>query len=135
MTDDPDFIVPLEANGVYKVSMHMMMSALPAAGFQTQWRVPSGATGTRSAVGPGTGTTVGTSGDVTGMHVGVHGYGTTINYGGRTSAGFLSWALEESVVIMGATAGTLALQWAQNTSNATYSRLAQGSFMEVRRLA
>jgi hypothetical protein len=148
-TDDPDLIVPLEANGVYMVRMSLFHAALPAVGFATTWRVPAGATGNRSAIGPsGTGTTreavdnsgiaqvTTISGTSAATRVGVHGYATVAHYGGRPTAGNTCFSSEESVVFMGTTAGTLALQWAQSVADAVnFARLGSGSYMEVRRLA
>jgi hypothetical protein len=135
-TDDPDLIVPLEANGVYYVRMMLHHASTDATRFKTMWRVPSGTLGgNRSCVGPDQGQILsGTSSGGTGRW-GVHNFSTASTYGNRNDAGNQAFAMEEGVIFMGSTPGTLALQWAQATSGATNTRLAQGSFMEVRRLA
>lgn len=133
MADDPDLTTTLEANAVYQVEFRLHFAALDAARFQTQWTVPGGATGNRSAVGPDQGVILSASAGGQGR-LGVHAYATACIYGTRNHATNQCWALEESIVTT-SSAGTLAVQWAQVTSNATATRLAAGSSLLVRRLA
>lgn len=134
--DDPDLTYQLEANSVYYIRMWIKYAALSAAAIKTQWTVPSGATGSRSAVGPeqGVDLSAGTSGSGGTGRWGIHGYTTTVIYGTRNSATNLCSAVEEATVFT-TSAGTLALSWAQNASNATATRVAQGSIMHVQKLA
>lgn len=132
--DDPDLTVTLDANATYRVEMFLHFAALDVARFKTSWTVPSGATGNRSAVGPDQGTILsGTSSGGQGRW-GVHAFTTSCTYGTRDSATNQCFAQEEATVVT-SSAGTLALQWAQATSNATATRLAAGSYMRVRRIA
>jgi hypothetical protein len=131
--DDPDLSILLEANSTYRVEMYLHYAALDAARFKTMWNVPTGWTGNRSAVGPDQGQILSATSGGTGRW-GVHNLNTACTYGTRDNAGNQCYALEEGVVTT-TTAGTLALQWAQATSNATASRLAAGSYMRVKRLA
>lgn len=134
LTDDPDLTMQLDANATYRVEMFLHFAAIDLARFRTAWTVPSGATGNRSAVGPDQGQILsGTSSGGTGRW-GVHAFTTICTYGSRDSGANQCFALEESTLIT-TTAGTCALQWAQATSNATATRLGQGSFMRVTRLA
>ena len=134
LADDPDLTMTLEANATYRVIFYMHYAALDAARFKTAWTVPSGSTGARTAVGPDQGVILsGTSSGGTGRF-GVHAYATTCTYGTRDHATNLCSAVEEAVLTT-STAGTLAIQWAQATSNATATRVGAGSSLHVRRLA
>ncbi|MET7982516.1 hypothetical protein [Streptomyces sp. NPDC005281] len=131
---DPDLQCTLAANSVYRVEMYLHFAALDAARFKTQWLVPASATGNRSCIGPDQGVILsGTSSGGTGRF-GVHGFTTASTYGTRDSASNLCAAIEEAVVTT-TTGGTLALQWAQATSNATGSKLGAGSYMRVKLLS
>lgn len=140
LANDSDLVATLEANATYHVTMYIHFAAVDAAQFKTQWAVPTGATGNRSALGAafelassGAATTQAADG---GYHrSGVHGYTTTVRYGTRASATNQALVVEESILTTSSTAGTLALQWAQFTSNATATRVAAGSSMHIRRLA
>lgn len=132
--DDPDLALQLEANAVYQVVFYLHFAALDAARFKTAWTVPSGATGNRSAVGPDQGVILsGTSSGGTGRW-GAHNFTTSVTYGTRDSATNQCFAMEESTLTT-TNAGTLALQWAQATSNATATRLAAGSALRAKRIA
>lgn len=134
LADDPDLTVTLEANATYRVIFRLFYAALDVARFKTAWTVPSGTTGNRAAVGPDQGVILsGTSSGGQGRW-GVHNYTTACTYGTRDSAVNLCSAVEESIVVT-TTSGTLAIQWAQVTSNATASRLGTGSSLHVKRLA
>jgi hypothetical protein len=132
--DDPDLTVALEANATYHVCFYLHYAALDLARFKTMWTIPSGASGLRSAIGPDQGVSLsGTSAGGTGRW-GVHAVTTSVTYGTRDSATNQCAAIEEGVVTT-TSAGTLALQWAQVTSNATATRLGAGSSLHLRRLA
>lgn len=134
-TSDPDLQCTLAANSVYRVEIILHYAALDAARLKTQWLVPASATGNRSAVGPDQGQilSVGSSGG-TGRW-GVHGFTSAVIYGTRDSGVSQCFAQEEGIVTTGASGGTLALQAAQSTSNATSSRIAAGSYMRVKLLS
>lgn len=134
VTDDPDLTVTLGANATYRAIFYLHYAALDAARFKTQWTVPSGATGNRTAVGPDQGVILSsTSSGGTGRW-GIHNYTTACTYGTRDSATSQCSAIEEAVLTT-TSGGTLAIQWAQATSNATATRLAAGSSLRVERLA
>lgn len=134
LTDDPDLTMQVDANAVYHVEFHMHFAATDTARFRTAWTVPASTSGNRSAVGPDQGQILsGTSSGGTGRW-GVHNFSTACIYGSRNDNTLQCFALEEATIFT-TTAGTCALQWAQSTSNATASRLSQGSFMRVTRLS
>lgn len=133
--DDPDLQFTAVANAVYKVTFDVHYAALDAARIKTQWNVTATTTGVRSSVGPDQGVILsGTSSGGTGRW-GVHAFTTASTYGTRDSGTNQCYMMEESVITVGATGGTIALQWAQATSNATATKVAAGSFMRVTRLA
>ena len=139
VTDDPDLSCPLDANAVYRVEFRLNFAAIDlvsgsAAGrFKTQWSVPSGASGFKSAVGPDQAVILsGTSSGGTGRW-GVHNFTTACTYGDRNDNTLLCVAIEEGTVFT-TSAGTVALQWAQAVSNAAFTRLAQGSILRVTRI-
>jgi hypothetical protein len=134
LADDSDLVAPLKANAVYHVTMYIHYTALDANRIKTAWRVPSGVSGNRSALGADQGQILSSSSGGQGRW-GVHNYGTTVQYGTRVNAGDQCIAIEDAIVTMGSVDGTLALQWAQQTSSTSITRVAAGSYMEVRRLA
>lgn len=134
LADDSDLTVTLDANAVYVVEFHLHYAATDVARIKTAWTVPASAVGNRSAVGPDQGVILSsTSSGGTGRW-GVHNFGTLAIYGTRDSGGSQCAALEEATVIT-TTGGTCALQWAQNASSATATRMAQGSWMRATRIA
>jgi hypothetical protein len=135
VADDPDLVTPtLVANGTYVVEFSIRYGCLDATvGFKTTWNVPVGVlSANKDVVGAGSASSEGNSNNVFGRF-GVHGYATSVQYGSRGSVGNQVHAVETSTVIMGATAGTIALQWAQATSSATGSTLNSGSYVKVTR--
>ena len=131
LTADSDLTTTLEANAVYLVEIEAHYATMSAAGFQTDWTVPSGATGGRSSVSNGSAQT--SYLDVPG-NFGVHNFSTAVSHGDRNSSSNQLWLMERGVVTT-TSAGTLALRWAQDVSTASTTRVGAGSFMTVRRLA
>lgn len=145
LADDPDLTVQLEANSTYFVEFHIHYAALDAAKIKTQWTVPSGATGNRCVIGmgedgyawttaeAGLGATDADAARNTLGRFGVHNYGTTVIYGTRDHATNQAYAQETATVVT-SSAGTLALSWAQNTSNATATTVYDTSLMRVTKI-
>lgn len=132
-TDDPDLTTTVEANSVYYVEMELWYAASTlSSGIRTAWTVPAGVTGNRSALGMASTVSDGTPAGV--GRWGVHNYTTAVFYGDRQSSTNLILARETSVVTTSTTPGTLALQWAQDTSDASSCRMGVGSLMRVTRL-
>ncbi|MGQ4349681.1 hypothetical protein [Streptomyces sp. SAS_275] len=138
LTDDPDLVATLDANAFYHIVFYIHYAALDVSQIQTAWTTPSGASGVRSASGAawtlagGAATAAAADGGYS--RAGVHGYTTAVRYGTRNSASNQCVAVEESYLST-ASAGTLALQWAQGVSNASATSLSAGSTLHVRRLA
>ena len=131
LTADSDLTTTLAANAVYLIDIEAHYATLSAAGFQTDWTVPSGATGGRSSVSNGSAQT--SYLDVPG-NFGVHAFSTAVSHGDRNSSSNQLFLMERGIVTT-TNAGTLALRWAQDVSNAGNTRVGAGSFMTVRRLA
>lgn len=139
LADDPDLTCLLDAGAVYRIEFTLhyaaidLVSGSPAGRFRTQWTVPAGASGFRSAVGPDQGQTLsGTSSGGQGRW-GIHQFGTACTYGDRGDNTLLCTAFEEATVFT-TNAGTVALQWAQAVANATSTLLGQGSTLRVTRI-
>lgn len=141
-TDDPDLVTPtLAANGIYLVEFNIRYATTLAASFQTKWTVPSGVvSANRTVQGLGRVGTTGSqdntpSGTLFTMRQGVHGYTTAVDYGSRDDVTLQVSAVETSTIIMGATAGPVALSWCQRVSTAVNTVVSAGSFVRVTRTA
>ncbi|AWT42549.1 MULTISPECIES: hypothetical protein [Streptomyces] len=134
LTDDPELTMQLDANAVYHIEFHLFHAAVNAARFRTAWTVPSGATGTRSALGPDQGVILSSTSSGGQGRFGVHAFTTACIYGSRDDNTLLCYSVEASTLFT-TTAGACALQWAQQTASATFTRLAQGSYMRATRIA
>lgn len=136
-TDDPDLTFTLAANSVYFVEFYIKYAGqmTSATGFKTAWTVPSGASGTRSAVGPGSAATD-ASADNIAMHSGIHGYATTVSYGGRSNSDTNQLLAVETSLMSTTSAGACTLQWSQATSNASHAAgVFSDSFMRITKIA
>jgi hypothetical protein len=136
VADDPDLTYTLGANGMYLVEFYIKYSTpgpSGTAGFKTQWTVPSGASGNRTCMGPGSSQNDGGADNIS-MHSGVHGYTTAETYGSRGTSTNQLLAIETSIVTT-TSSGACALQWAQQTSNASATSVAVDSFMRIVQLA
>lgn len=132
LADDPDLTYQLAANASYFVEIYIKYDTTDATHttIKTAWTVPSGATGTRTALGSGS---TQTSDDNVSSRHGVHNFTTAVTYGERTG-GSQMWALETAVIDT-TSAGTLALQWAQVASSTSSVTVHTDSFMRIKQLA
>lgn len=122
--DDDELFVSLEANVVYLARVHIVYNSGATPDFKYAFTLPSGTTApmwsfqgitTVSAFTYG----VASSGGVSGL--------------GGTGADQPVDAF--GVVITGSTAGTMQLQWAQETANASNTIVRAGSYLELRRIS
>lgn len=139
LADDPELTTTLAANAIYFVEFFLFFAG-NLGDMKTAWTVPSGATGNRSAIGPGSNADGGTSNAMDNIsgRFGVHGYSTTVAYGGRTTGSTASLSQEaaiETSLMTTTNAGTCAIQWAQVTSNANATRMASGSLCRITRIS
>lgn len=131
-TDDPDLTMAVSGTGTYAVEFHLYYASGATGKFLTQWDVPAGVTGLRSALGLDSSVSNSTPSGI--MRSGMHAFTTGVAYGDRASASEL-YALETGVVTGAGTDGVIALKWAQSVSNATSVGLGAGSWMRVTRIA
>jgi hypothetical protein len=132
---DADLTFPVVANAVYDVTFRFRWAGLLAAGLSTSWSVPSGTTGNREVLGPGSANAANTNGDATTMREAVHGYATVVNYTNpRNSVSLQVFSEEKALVSVGATAGSITLLWGQWTANATGSLINAQSYVKYRRI-
>lgn len=132
---DPDLTFPVVANAVYDVTFRFRWAGLLAAGLSTSWTVPAGTTGNRDCAGPGTTNAAVTDANATSMRWNVAAYGTAALYTNpRNSVSLSVFCEEKAIVSVGSTAGSITLNWAQWTTNATGSLLNAQSYARYRRI-
>ncbi len=132
---DPDMTFNVEANAIYLARMVVRFGALTAAGLRTSWTVPSGTTGNRECIGPGSANATESSANTTEMRWSVHGYGTAVLYTDpRNSTTLQSFIEERALIVTAGTAGAVTLNWGQSTANATGTVVAANSWIEYRRI-
>ncbi|BBC35298.1 hypothetical protein SGFS_065920 [Streptomyces graminofaciens] len=130
--DDTHLTFAVEANAVYRMNGAIKYFADPTPDIKVQFTTPTGTLGEWWWLMPGSTTAAtGTTGysirtetnDVTGSRTG---YGTSDSTMFTPIGGL--WRV-------GSTAGSITMQWAQNTSNATATVLYTDSYLEFRRIA
>lgn len=131
---DPELTTTLDAGAAYFVEFFLLLGGTTTGDIQTRWAVPSGAGGLKNVMGPGSTAADGSADNIT-ARLGTHGFTVAILYSGvRNATAILFGAYEYSYITAGA-GGTLALEWAQGTTNATASRVAAGSLLRVTRIS
>lgn len=129
LVDDTQLAAEVDANSVYVVTLVLMVDGPTAGDIRVSWSTPAGAlTGSRLVVGAAVGTS---SADATQVRATRHNWPTEVGYGVETLDARIS---ERCVLTTGATAGTLQLRWAQQTANATPTRVITGSYMTIRKV-
>jgi hypothetical protein len=134
VADDPHLTATVAANGVYYVRFVLFATSADTANtdFKTAWAATATSTGLRLAHGP-TDTAAGfTSRTQTQGRFSGHGLTTTVNYQADTLA---IAVIEEAIVTVGATGGSITLQWSQTVSDTDAVTILQNSYMQIRRLA
>jgi hypothetical protein len=129
LADDPDLVFAIGANETHEVE-YVLAYAAPSSAtpdFKVAVDAPSGAAGMIFISGPTSGST-----DVTAtsmLQAAITAFATGIalgTHGGTTK----SFAFIKALIRNGATPGDVALQWAQNSSNATATVLYTDSYMK-----
>ena len=143
-TADPHIQMDVVAGGVYTLWGYLKYDALAAADFVMGFSYPTGTLGEWVGVGGGTTVTSATNAGGTQQDaVSTWGYNVrlestdvvnTRTYGGLGTGTQLTIAVNATFRI-GSTAGTLALTWAQSSSNATATTLYTDSWINVLRVA
>lgn len=122
LQNDDALFVAVVANAVYDVKLVLHYTSGTTPDLKIGWTAPSGATmvwggylfSTASAF-------TATGNNAVGTVVALGGLGADVS------------AVFDGTVVTSTTAGTLQLQWAQNTANASDSTVYAGSFLELRR--
>lgn len=129
---DSDLFLPLEANSKYFMEIFAVVSGLSAADIQTNWAVPSGASGTRRCNGPGSAVANETNANGVAGRFNVNSAGTNVAYNlVRDAVGAQMWINEFGTITTAATAGQITFQWSQVTTNATGTVVHADSFMRA----
>jgi hypothetical protein len=134
VADDPHLTATVAANGIYYVRFVIFATSADTANtdLKTAWAATATATGLRLAHGPTDIAAGFTSRSQTQGRFSGHGLTTTTNYQADTLA---IACIEEAIVTVGATGGSITLQWSQTVSNANAVTILQNSYMQIRRLA
>jgi hypothetical protein len=135
LANDGDLVFPVVAGALYDVEFFIRFSALQAAGIRTLWSVPAGTTGDRECMGPGTANAVQADANTTEMKWIVFPYGTAVLYTSpRNTINNQTFLYERALLSVGATAGNVNFQWAQNVTNATGTVVHASSRVRYRRV-
>lgn len=134
LTIDPDLQFEGVAGAQYLIEFNLMPAALANTDFKTEWTVPNDASGLKAVLGPGSSAADGNADNIA-MRAGVHQFGTDITYNGVRNNNANAFLVQEFGIVTLVSGGTIGLNWAQGTSNATPTILYGGSYMRVTRLA
>jgi hypothetical protein len=138
VASDTQITFTVDANAVYALDGFLKYSG--PGDFQMGWTIPSGTLGEWQGIGNGT-TVVGYAGAVQTDTNGTFGYmvrteatdiGSTRTYGGIGTSVF--GVQVRALFRVGGTGGTLALAWAQGTSNATATTLYTDSHLRLEKV-
>jgi hypothetical protein len=130
LQDDDHLTVTVEANAHYVLDSTLFFDGATAGDFKMLWVAPAGAAMPWGVAAPVT-TAVGFNDDQT---AGFDLTGTGVTFG-ALGTGTTAAALISGLLVVGGTAGTLKLQWAQGTSSGTATRLFINSYLSLRRVA
>lgn len=135
ISSDPELLLEdLVANGIYEITFFVKFAGDNDGDIQTNWTLPTGASGTRLCLGPGS-TASNVNGDNIALRMGVHGVGTDVNYSCTRDSGSLStWCLETAIITLGANDGDINFAWSQDVSFATATQVTADSWGRARRL-
>lgn len=130
LVNDLDLVLPVVAAAVYDFSAFIAYegNTTGSGDLKAQWTVPAGASLTYQASGGST------SGFGTPVSLGARSAGTAYAYG-TDGSGVPCAVTMTGTLIMGSTAGSLQLQWAENTANATGTLLLAGCRLKLERCA
>ena len=123
LQNDDHLFVTLVANGIYRHFLNLTYQSNSTPAFSMDFTLPASAT-------------------MVGNLFGCGGSGAAFQWGtmgtslvGAAGTGGNTGLQIHGMIIVGATAGTARVRWAQSVSNATTTYVRSGSFWEVRRVA
>jgi hypothetical protein len=121
LQDDDQLLISVEANVTYDFEAEIIYNSGTTPDFKFAWTYPAGLTMFYAVYAAGGGTFLGY-------------YETEVNTPVLDGAGAAVGVLLKGTVIVAATAGTLQLQWAQNTLTAANTVVQAGSYIRLRRI-
>lgn len=130
IANDTDLHLSLVANAVYKFEAYLVYDGSTTADMDVKWNVPTGITGGWSGQLFGSGAS--TTNSV--QDLGQHAWGSTVTLGAVGVATEVCVPMR-GLIIVGSTAGTLQLEWAQHVSDATNLTVRTGSYLGLKRVA
>lgn len=134
LQNDNDLFVPVAANSTYLMELLLLHDSdnNAAADIDISWTGPTGATMNWGVHGANINET-GSSGTITATNMQTRLINEEATFGGGDSTGTTAFA--SGLLITSGTAGTLQLQWAQNTSNAVATNVRAGSWLKLTQAA
>lgn len=129
LQNDDHLFFSIAANEIWIVQFALFYQAAQAGDLQVAWTVPAGCTGIHGGQAPATTTTDGTN--TTMWTRPQTSFATALLLGGDGAANCT--LLGAATFVNGATAGTVQLQWAQNTSSATATTVRANSYLLAHR--
>jgi hypothetical protein len=129
---DPELSAIALTVGTFFIEFNGLMTGVGGAsvgGFQNVWTFTGVATGQRSTMGMGFGSTTGNTGTI------MRTSGASIASTGQTyGVGANTTAMRETAIVTVTTAGNLSIDWAQGASNATATTLLAGSYLKYKQI-
>lgn len=132
MQDDDHLVIAVGANETWRIQglLHVATGLTPD--FKAQFTVPAGATYLGMFFGS---TTSASAGNLNSMARGLSLAAAAAADLGGVGTGFTLPVVVSGVLVVGGTAGNLTLQWAQNTQDASDTKVLTNSWLEARRVA
>jgi hypothetical protein len=129
LQDDDALIFPIGADEIWIMDAYLVTDGVVGGDIKVHVNGPSGVAGIFSVVGPGT--TATTSEDATvNNQLSVVGGGTGLS-AGTLGVGVSALVEVHAVIRNGATAGNVVIQWAQNSSDGTATRVLIDSYLKA----
>lgn len=125
ISDDPDLIFPVGANQVWTVEGRFLIDGDAAGDFDWSWNTPAGSTGWHSGHRLIAGIAA-SGGDIQTSATETL---TADRTAGLVTTGTLVFVKAFAYIVTDSTPGNVALQWAQNTTDATATTLHAGSII------
>jgi hypothetical protein len=126
---DPYLSFPVTAGGLYLVEFFVMYAGVSAAGISTSWIMPSGTSGYRTVLGPGTSSAASSNaGNVTSVNLAGAVFSTVLSYGCVTNIVTAYQNLRETATFTAASTGTCSFAWSQTSSSVTGTVVQAGSW-------
>ena len=134
--NDDELSLSVIANAVYEFRAMIIYEGATAGDIKTQWTMPTGATQYWVANDHPANATLATDSTDKGyiISTGASPVGSTSGAIGTGAANALV-AVHTGLLVMGSTAGTFRLQWAQDTSSGTATKVKVGSFVTLQRIS